>query len=96
MGKGQREMYRQIHGRHLCPVAAINPSVGQDALALPLIGIWTKGATTGQTCSGQPGQGRELFASPEEAGLFTGLQSASLEDGGLCPGGAGSWVPCRL
>lgn len=58
MGKGQREMYRQIHGRHLCPDAAINPSVGQNALALPLIGIWTKGATTGQTCSGQPGQGR--------------------------------------
>ena len=58
MGKGQREMYRHIHGRRLCPAEALNPSVGQSALALPLIGTWTKGATTGQTCSGQPGQGR--------------------------------------
>lgn len=47
-----------IHGHHSCPAEALNPSVGQNALVPPLTGVWTKGATTGQTCSGQPGQGR--------------------------------------
>lgn len=55
----QREMYRQIHRSRSCPAEALNTSVGQSALALPLIGTWTKGTTTGQTCSGQPGQGGE-------------------------------------
>lgn len=43
----------------LCPAEALNTSVGRSALALPSIGFWTQGATTGQTCSGRPGQGRE-------------------------------------
>lgn len=72
MGKGQREMYRQIHGRHLCPDAAINPNVEQNSLALPLIGIWTKGATTGQTCSGQPGQGSCGFIHRPAMGFLGG------------------------
>lgn len=58
VGKRQREMYRQIHGSHLCPAKALNPSFGRSALTLPLIGLWTRGATTGQTCSGRPGQRR--------------------------------------
>lgn len=86
--KRRREMYRRIPGSRLCPAEALNPSVGQSVLPLPLIGIWTKGARLARPVLASQGRAWKLLASPEETGLFTGLQSVSREAGGLCQGGA--------
>lgn len=61
MGEGQKELYRQSQGSRLSPVEALNASYGPNALASPLIGIWTKGRTTSQTCSSSQGRARKLL-----------------------------------